>query len=153
MKPIKKDTNRIAKINSLIEHELGPVLHEFLDWQKGLVTITKVETSKDMKYAKIWISIFNPEPHPLKNETGLPAPIRKDGRSLIRANTKKPAELSPDDKILNFLAKNIYDLQGEMNKSFATKIIPKISFHLDTSQRYVQHIDELIKEVHKEIEE
>ena len=33
MKPIKKDTNRIAKVNSLIEHELGPVLHEFLDWQ------------------------------------------------------------------------------------------------------------------------
>ena len=49
MKPVKKDTNRIAKVNSLIQHELGPVLHEFLDWQKGLVTITKVETSNDMK--------------------------------------------------------------------------------------------------------
>ena len=56
---VKKDTNRIAKVNSLIQKELGPVLHEFLDWQKGLVTITKVDTSKDMKYAKIWISIFN----------------------------------------------------------------------------------------------
>ncbi len=116
MKPIKKDTNRIAKVNSLIEKELGPVLHEFLDWQKGLVTITKVDTSKDMKWAKIWISIFNGD----------------------------------DDKILNFLAKNIYDIQGELNKNFATKIIPRISFKLDTSPRYVQHIDELIREVHKE---
>ena len=116
MKPVKKDTNRIAKVNSLIQHELGPVLHEFLDWQKGLVTITKVETSRDMKWAKIWISIFNGE----------------------------------DKKILDYLTKNIYDLQGEVNKHFHTKIIPRISFHLDVSPRYVQHIDELIKKVHEE---
>ncbi|MBI5530734.1 MAG: 30S ribosome-binding factor RbfA [Candidatus Doudnabacteria bacterium] len=116
MKPIKKDTNRIAKVNSLIEKELGPVLREFLDWQKGLVTITKVETSRDMKYAKVWISIFNGD----------------------------------DEKILDHLTKNIYDIQGELNKSFQTKIIPRISFHLDTSPRYVEHIDELIREVHEE---
>ena len=116
MKPVKKDTNRIAKVNSLIEKELGPVLQEFLDWQKGLVTITKVETSRDMKYAKIWISIFNGD----------------------------------DEKILDHLTKNIYDIQGELNKSFQTKIIPRISFHLDTSPRYVEHIDELIREVHEE---
>jgi ribosome-binding factor A len=150
MKPIKKDTNRIAKVNSLIEHELGPVLHEFLDWQQGLVTITKVETSKDMKYAKVWISIFNPNPQTLKDETGIPTPIRKDGKSLIRANKKKPAELSSDDKILKFLADNIYDLQGEVNKHFHTKIIPRISFHLDTSPRYAQHIEEVMKRVHEE---
>lgn len=109
----KKDTNRIAKVNSLIRRELGPVLHEFLDFQKGLVTITKVETSKDMKWAKVWISILNGD----------------------------------DDKILAFLAKNIYDIQGEVNKHFATKVIPRISFHLDTSPRYVEHIERLIKQI------
>jgi ribosome-binding factor A len=112
----KKDTNRIAKVNSLIQHELGPVLHEYLDWQNGIVTITKVETSRDMKWAKVWISILNGD----------------------------------DEKILAFLAKNIYDLQGELNKHFHTKIIPRISFHLDTSPRYVEHIDELIRKIHEE---
>jgi hypothetical protein len=29
MKTIKKDTNRIAKVNSLIQRELGPILHNF----------------------------------------------------------------------------------------------------------------------------
>jgi ribosome-binding factor A len=114
-KPVK-NTNRIAKVNSLIEHELGPVLHEFLDWQKGLVTISKVETSRDMKWCKVWISIFNGD----------------------------------DKKILNYLKENIYDIQGEVNKHFHTKIIPRISFHLDTSPRYVQKIDELIRKVHEE---
>jgi ribosome-binding factor A len=118
MKPIKKDTNRIAKVNSLIQHELGPVLHEFLDWQKGLVTITKVDTSRDMKWAKVWISILNGD----------------------------------DDKILEFLKKNIYKIQGQVNKHFATKIIPRISFHLDTTPRYAQHIEELVKKIHGEQE-
>jgi ribosome-binding factor A len=116
MKTIKKATNRIAKVNSLIQRELGPILHNFLDWQTGLITISKVETSKDMKWAKVWLSIFNGD----------------------------------DDKILNFLNKHIYQIQGELNEHFATKIIPRISFHLDTTPRYVEHIEEVIKKIHEE---
>jgi ribosome-binding factor A len=116
MKPVKKDTNRIARVNSLIEHGLGPILLEFLQDYKGLVTITKVDTSKDMKYAKVWISIFNGD----------------------------------DKAILDYLTKNIYDIQGELNNLFHTKIIPRISFHLDTTPRYAQHIDEVIKKIHME---
>ena len=137
----KKDTNRIAKVNSLIEHELGPVLHEFLDWQNGLVTITKVDTSRDMKYCKVWISIFNPNLKPGEKEAGTEASDKKRGEKGF----------SPfDDKILDYLQKNIYDLQGEVNKHFHTKIIPRISFHLDTTPRYVQHIDEVLRKIHNE---
>ena len=116
MRPIKKDTNRIAKVNSLIEHELGPVLREFLENEKGFVTITKVETSRDMKWARIWISILNGD----------------------------------DDKILAAIEKNIYYIQGEVNKGFATKIIPRLQFSLDTSPRYVENIDKLIRKIHEE---
>ncbi len=137
MKPVKKDTNRIAKVNSLIQHELGPILLEFLGEFNALVTITKVDTSKDMKWAKIWISIV---------PTGLqPEP------QIEKPSGKKEKEFSVlDKKILDFLAKNIYDIQGEVNKHFHTKIIPRISFHLDVSPRYAQHIDELIKTIHEE---
>jgi len=129
----KKDTNRIAKVNSLIQHELGPVLHGFLDWQKGLVTITKVETSRDMKWAKVWISILHPDP------------LTQPG------TTKVPNDVpTMDKKIMDFLHTNIYDLQGEVNKHFHTKIIPRISFHLDTSPRYAQHIEELVHKIHEE---
>jgi len=114
-KPVKK-TNRIAKVNSLVEHELGPILHEFFTGEKGLVTISKVETSRDMKWVKIWISIFG----------------------------------GNDKKIMDSLNKNIYVLQGQFNEHFATKIIPRLQFFLDTSPRYAQHINELIEEIHKE---
>ncbi|HVY67665.1 MAG TPA: 30S ribosome-binding factor RbfA [Patescibacteria group bacterium] len=116
MKQPKKDTNRIAKVNSLVEHSLGPILHELLQNQAGMVTVSRVETSRDMKWAKVWITIFN----------------------------------GSDEKILNFLAKNIYHIQGELNRSFQTKIVPRISFHLDTAPRYVEHIEEVIRKIHEE---
>ena len=118
MQEQKKDTNRIPKVNSLIEREMGPILLEFLQGQPGLVTISRVETSKDMKWAKIWISILGGD----------------------------------DDSILKTLKDEIYDIQGALNQHFRTKIIPRISFHLDTTPRYVQHIDELIKKIHEEDE-
>jgi len=116
MKPVHKPTNRIAKVNSLIEHALGPILHENLLEENSLITISKVETSRDMKWAKIWVSILGGD----------------------------------DAKILDTINKNIYDIQGELNKHFATKIIPRLQFFLDTSPRYAQHISELINKVHEE---
>ena len=148
MRPeVKKDTNRIAKVNSLIQHELGPILHEYLDWQPGLVTITKVDTSKDMKYCKIWISILDPNPaRPVETAS---SSISTDVVKLKKS--KQPKNVQPlDEKVMEFLAKNIYDLQGEVNHHFHTKIIPRISFHLDTSPRYVEHIDDVLRKIHQE---
>lgn len=116
MKRIRKETNRIEKVNSLIEHQLGPILHEFLEGQAGLVTISKVETSRDMKWSKIWISILG----------------------------------GNDQAIMDSINNSIYDIQGRVNETFATKIIPRLQFFLDTSPRYAQHINELIDEIHNQ---
>lgn len=135
MKPVKKDTNRIAKVNSLIQHVLGPIVHEFLDDPSVLITISRVDTSKDMKWAKIWLSIFSG--------------VGKATKDLVDVKKSIENKTEADKKILDYLNKNIYYLQGEMNRGFATKIIPRISFFLDTSPRYVQHIDELLQEIHE----
>ena len=159
----RKNPNRIQKVNSLIEHQLAPILLTALEGQKGLVTITKVETSRDMKWAKVWISILptsNPHPSRPLEADETPSPIRRrqgyggqegrGGKSLSQTGGKSQTAPSFDDKILKFLHTNIYDIQGELNKHFATKIIPKISFHLDTGPRYAQHIEELVKKIHEE---
>ena len=112
----KKDTNRIAKVNSYIQQALGPILLEFLDASDGLVTISKVEASKDMRWAKVWISIFG----------------------------------GNDEKVLNHINRSLYHIQGELNNKFSTRIVPRLQFFLDTSPRYVAHIDELVKKVHEE---
>jgi ribosome-binding factor A len=125
---------------------------EFLEDQKGMVTISKVETSRDMKWTKIWISIFNGTPLPSRSprlresEAGQgepPSPVDASGRGQIGLT-------SFDKKILASINKNIYHIQGELNKKFTTKIIPRLQFFLDTSPRYVEHIEEMIKKIHEE---
>lgn len=149
-----KNPNRIARVNALIKRELGPILHKLLQGQKGLITISKVDTSADLKWAKVWISIFGGDQLQSKNnsEAGLPHPSRQGGTPspLDASGRGKQGFTAFDDKILSFINKNIYHLQGKLNKHFFTKIIPRISFHLDTAPRYAEHIEELIKKIHGE---
>lgn len=52
-----------------------------------------------------------------------------------------------DDTILNVLKKNIYDIQGDVNRKVSIKIVPRIQFFLDTSPRFAQHISEILDNI------
>lgn len=110
-----KSSNRIEKLNSLIQQIVGASLLEVLYGNEGLVTVSRVETSGDARWAKVWISIVGGD----------------------------------DDKIFEIIKKNLYDIQGNLNNKLGMKMTPRITFYLDTTPRYVQHIDELIKTVHE----
>ena len=52
-------SHRILQINELIRHELGELFVSELELPKNtLVTITKVETSKDLRHAKVSLSVL-----------------------------------------------------------------------------------------------
>ncbi|MFA6525358.1 MAG: 30S ribosome-binding factor RbfA [Patescibacteria group bacterium] len=52
-------SQRIKQINELIKEELGSIINREIEFSSGsLVTITKVETSPDLKHANISISIL-----------------------------------------------------------------------------------------------
>jgi ribosome-binding factor A len=114
----KGKTNRIEKVNALIQQQVGMIIREFVDSEEGIITISKVEASADLRWAKVWVSIIN----------------------------------GNDEKILKILHKNLYQIQGELNRQFSMKMVPRLQFFLDTSPRYVQHIDELINKIHEEEE-
>lgn len=116
MKKPTTPSNRIEKLNSLLQQLVGEAIASHLEGIPGLVTVSRVETSGDYKWAKVWVSIVGGD----------------------------------DDTILNALKKNIYDIQGYVNQNLAMKVIPRLQFYLDTSPRYAQHIDELIRKIHEE---
>lgn len=109
-------TNRLEKLNSILQQLVGEALMPYLEEVNGLVTVSRVETSGDTKWAKIWVSIVG----------------------------------GNDDEILGLIKKNIYDIQGYINHKLPIKPVPRLQFFLDTSPRYAQHIDELIKKIHEE---
>lgn len=115
-KPTNRPTNRIKKLNSLILQIVGEAIKDIVETNGGLITVSRVETSGDARWAKVWVSIVGGD----------------------------------DDVILKSINKNLYDIQGEVNRHLAMKMTPRLQFFLDTSPRYVQHIDELIKKIHDE---
>lgn len=52
-------SHRIKQVNELIRQELNNVLLTEVEYPKGcLTTILRVETSKDLRHAKVWISVL-----------------------------------------------------------------------------------------------
>ena len=54
----KNKTNRIAKVNALIQKEVGRIIHEYASDGPGIVTVSSVETSRDLRWTKVWLSIL-----------------------------------------------------------------------------------------------
>lgn len=56
-------SNKIARINDDIQFCLSRLLREVKDprVQQGMISVTRVETTGDLRYAKIWISCMGME--------------------------------------------------------------------------------------------
>jgi len=54
-------TNRIEKVNSLLEHEIGSIILKSFDFTGLLVTLTHVETTGNLIEAKAYISVMPEE--------------------------------------------------------------------------------------------
>ena len=53
-------SNRIARINDAIQKELSALLRTVKDPRvKGLISITAVDTTPDLKYAKVYVSVLD----------------------------------------------------------------------------------------------
>jgi ribosome-binding factor A len=119
----QKPSHRIEKVNALLQQLVGEILHNEIELYRGIVTVSRVEASRDLKWAKVFISIVG-----------------------------AGDDIAADKKIMETIHKKVYDIQGEVNRSLAMKIVPRLQFFLDTTPRYVDHINELIKKIHEEDE-
>ena len=56
-------SNRIGRINEEIQRELADLLRELKDprVQKTMLSITRVETTPDLRYAKVYVSLLDKE--------------------------------------------------------------------------------------------
>ena len=51
-------TERIAKVNSLLEHEISKILLRDFNFQEALVTLTHVDASANLIEAKAYVSVM-----------------------------------------------------------------------------------------------
>ena len=106
---------RIEKVNELIRSLIGEILTRELSLKPGVfITVSRVDTSSDLRYTRIFLSIF-PE---------------KDIEYVEKT-----------------LEKEIYKIQGELNKKLSMKPLPKIQFKIDMTEAKADIIEKLLKEI------
>ena len=56
-------SNKIARINDDIQRVVSAKLREIKDprVQQGMISVTRVETTGDLRYAKVWLSVYGME--------------------------------------------------------------------------------------------
>jgi len=107
--------DRITKINSLIQRHLGEIISQELSLKAGIfITIAKVDTTPDLRYTRIFVSIF---------------PEKEIGYA-----TKT-------------LEKELYRIQGSLNKKLAMRPLPKIEFKVDLTEAKADEIEKLLKKI------
>jgi len=56
-------TQRTDRIDQLLREEIGAILaRDISDPRIGFATITDVETTPDLRHAKVWVSVIGPDP-------------------------------------------------------------------------------------------
>ena len=73
-------SNKIGRINDDIQRVLSKLLTEVKDprVQQGMISVTRVETTGDLRYCKVWLSVMDAErkglPQGAQVRFGLAAP-------------------------------------------------------------------------------
>ncbi len=110
------ESNRLQKINRLIQKELGEIfLLEAKKMQGVLISVTSVRVSPDLGIAHAHLSVF---------------PSEKAGElvSNINENVKTVR----------------YNLGKRLRNQL--RVIPELTFHVDDSLDYIDNIDRLLKD-------
>lgn len=108
-------STRLPKVNELIKKNIGEIIARKIDLKPGVfVTVAKVDTTPDLRYTRIFVSIF-PE--------------------------------KEIDYAAKTLQKELYRLQGALNKKLVMKPLPKIEFKIDMTESKADEIEKLLKNI------
>lgn len=96
-------SNRIGRINEEIQRELSSLLRTVKDprLQGGLFTITNVDTTSDLRYAKIYISALNKdeEKEMMKGLRSASGYLRRELGAALRLRYTPELQFVADDSI------------------------------------------------------
>ncbi len=106
---------RIDKINSLIKQHISQILSRELNLKPGVfLTVSKVDTTKDLEYTSVFVSVFpekeinyafktlEKESHSILKKLGEEIKIRKLPQIIFKIDTTE-AEADKIEKILSKL--------------------------------------------------
>lgn len=108
-------SERTIKINELVKQHINDIILKDLSLKAGVfVTVAKVDTTPDLRYTRIFVSVF-PE--------------------------------KEIDYIEKTLTKELYRMQGALNKKLHMRPLPKIQFITDLTESKADEIEKLLRQI------
>ena len=112
------DTKRQQKISKLLMKELSEIFQrEIKSNGNVMISVTKVNVTTDMSYARVYLSIFGPK--------------MEDKKKVVEE--------------VNGMSKGIRKFLGDRVRH-QLRIIPELQFFEDDSLDYIENIDHLLKD-------
>ena len=108
-----------------IEGEIRRIVSDIFNYDlknpdiKGIISVTGVALSNDLKYANIYISVFD----------------------------KKDDDIQMQDNVIKALNKSKGHIRSELAKKITMRYTPELTFKLDNSIVYGSHIDEILNKI------
>ncbi|MGN0032796.1 MAG: 30S ribosome-binding factor RbfA [Candidatus Limimorpha sp.] len=112
------ETKRQQKISKLIQKELSEIFQQDIKTQGNImITVTKVNVTTDLSYARVYLSIFGPS-----------------------------QEIKPKIvKEVNETSRNLRRLLGDRIR-YQIRVIPELQFFEDDSLDYIENINNLLRQ-------
>lgn len=121
---------RAARINEVLREVIADEVERLSDPRLGFVTIMGVEVSADLKSARVFYSVLDPDPRA--------GAVGEGGREESRDDTAKA------------LAAARVHLQAALGRQVRLKYLPRLEFVEDPSVAAGQRIDDILRQLHEE---
>ena len=124
-----KEFSRSQRVGDLIQKELSTIIRmPVRDAGLGLVTISAVDLSTDLSYAKIYVTCL--------------------GIDLDSSDESDLENKSDREKPLAMLNDNAPQFRHQLSKVLTTRIVPKLKFMFDESLEQANRLTNLIDSLH-----
>jgi ribosome-binding factor A len=122
---------RMARVNEVVREALGDELERMNDPRLGMVTLTGVDVTADLRQATVYYSALGRS--------------AKDNRTII-------GELEPEQQaeLEAALKSATPHLRGMLSREVRMKYTPELIFRVDPSIATGNRIDEIIRDLHKD---
>jgi ribosome-binding factor A len=123
---------RAQRVADQIQREIAMLIQtEVNDPRIGMVSVTAVEVSRDLSYAKIYVTVLN---------------SLSDSEVVNSSTLSEPGKLDKleIDENLKALNKTTGFLRSLLAKRLTLRSVPKLRFHYDGSIERGRHLSELI---------
>ncbi|MFI5047266.1 MAG: 30S ribosome-binding factor RbfA [Acidimicrobiia bacterium] len=121
---------RMARVNEVVREVVADELERLSDPRLGLVTVTGVDVSADLRHASVYYSSLEER---ARRGGGVPVPMTTDD---TRAATR--------DALRSAAPK----IQAALARQVRLKYVPELVFHEDPSIAQGERIEELIRRLH-----